>query len=167
MDAAPPDYAGEPLDADALGAARMVRDGPDGRHLILADPEGDQRLWLRVDNAHAAAVVLPLDESFELRLGAALRLLQRMRGEAAAPQPPYLAPTRFQRLRLALLINIFDRLAAGWSKREIARALIYPGLDPGPAAAWKASSERRRTLRLCDEARAMVAAGYRRLLRGK
>jgi hypothetical protein len=167
VDVAPPDYAGAPLDPDVLGAARLVRDGPDGRHLILADPEGDQRLWLRAEDQRAAAVVLPLDESFELRLGAAFRLLQRLRGDAAAPQPPHLAPTRFQRLRLALLINIVDRLAAGSSKREIARALIYPGLDPGPAAAWKASSERRRTLRLCDEARAMVTAGYRRLLRGK
>jgi hypothetical protein len=167
VDAAPPDYAGAPLDADALGAVRVARDGPDGRHLVLADPEGDQRLWLRAKDSHAPAVVLPLDESFELRLGAALRLLRRMRGEAAAPQLPHLAPTRFQRLRLTLLVNIFDRLAAGHSKREIARALIYPGLDHGPAAAWKASSERRRTLRLCDEAKAMVDAGYRLLLRGK
>jgi hypothetical protein len=111
--------------------------------------------------------VLPLDEAFELRLGVALRLLRRLRDGTSGPWPPRLAVTRFQRLRLTLLLNIFDRLAAGHSKREIARELIYPGLDPGPSAAWKASSERRRTLRLCDEAKAMVAAGYRHLLRGK
>lgn len=168
MDAAPSAYAGgAPLDTDALGAVRAMRAAPDGRHLILADADGDQRLWLRAEDARTPAVVLPLDEAFEMRVGAALRLLRRLRGEPVGPPPPHLAVTRFQRIRLTLLVNIHDRLAAGASKREIARTLIYPGLDPGPAAAWKASSERRRTLRLCDEARAMVAQGYRLLLRGK
>lgn len=168
MDAAPSAYAnGAPLDAGVLGVVRATRAGPDGRHLILADADGDQRLWLRAEDALTPAVVLPLDEAFEIRMGAALRLLHRIRGEPAGPPPPHLAVTRFQRMRLTLLVNIHDRLTAGASKREIARALIYLGLDPGPAAAWKTSSERRRTLRLCDEARAMVAQGYRLLLRGK
>ncbi|MEA3388469.1 MAG: DUF2285 domain-containing protein [Pseudomonadota bacterium] len=135
--------------------------------MILADSDGDLRLWLRAEPDRPLAVVLPFDDDFDLRLGVARRLLRRLRDGASGPWPPRLAVTRFQRLRLTLLLNIFDRLKADNSKREIARELIYPGLDPGPSAAWKASSERRRTQRLCDEARAMVAAGYRHLLRGK
>lgn len=135
--------------------------------MILADPDGDQPLWLRAEADRPLAVVLPVDEVFELRLGVALRLLRRVRDGAGGPWPPRLAVTPFQRSRLTLLLNIADRLAAGDSKREIARSLVYPGLDPGPSAAWKASAERRRTQRLCDEARAMVAAGYRLLLRGR
>jgi hypothetical protein len=113
------------------------------------------------------AVLLPLDEDFELRLSAAARLFRRLRGVSSGPPPPRLGVTTFQRSRLALLLNVFDRLGGGASKREIASGLIYPGLDPGSAAEWKASAERRRTQRLCDEARAMVAAGYRRLLGGR
>lgn len=143
------------------------REGEGGRHLILSDEAGRHRLWVRGDANRPLAVVVPIDEHGELRLAVALRLLRRIRGHAGAEPPPRLAVTRFQRLRLVLLLNIIDRLAAGDSKREIARALIYPGMERVSAAEWKASTERRRTLRLCDEAKAMVAAGYRLLLRGK
>ncbi|MBK6706242.1 MAG: DUF2285 domain-containing protein [Sphingomonadales bacterium] len=37
----------------------------------------------------------------------------------------------------------------------------------GRGAAWKASSERRRTQRLIREAEALAAGGYRALLKGR
>jgi hypothetical protein len=134
---------------------------------VIQDPDGGHRVWLRTAPDTPLAVIIPLDDDFELRLGAAARLVRRLRGVAGGPLPPRLAVTPFQRLRLTLLLNIFDRIGGGASKREIARDLVYPGLDPGSAAEWKASAERRRTQRLCDEAKAMVAAGYRRLLGGR
>jgi hypothetical protein len=168
LEAAPPDYAtAAPLDPAAIGVVQADRAGSDGRHLIVGDAIGRHRLWVRDDGDQPLAVVVPIDEHGELRLAVALRLLRRIRGHASAAPPPRLAVTRFQRLRLVLLLNIIDRLAAGDSKREIARTLIYPGMERISAAEWKASTERRRTQRLCDEAKAMVAAGYRLLLRGK
>jgi hypothetical protein len=170
LDAAPSDFDGVPP-LDFAGAGPILADGSasDGRHLIIDDPDGDHRLWLRTAPGApmAMAMVLPLNDDFELRLGAAARLFRRLRGMSGGPMPPRLAVTAFQRLRLALLLNVFDRLGGGATKREIAQQLIYPGLDPGSAAEWKASAERRRTHRLCDEAKAMVAAGYRRLLGGR
>lgn len=113
------------------------------------------------------AIILPIDRQFDLRHRAAARFFRRVCGLSAGPPPPGLAVTPFQRSRLALLLNILDRLASGGSKREIARDVIYPGFDPASAAEWKASAERRRTQRLCDEAKAMVATGYRRLVGGR
>ena len=156
-----------PLNLTSAGPILVERAATDGRHLVIADPDGDHRLWLRTPLGAPTAVLLPLDEDFELRLGAAARLFRRLRGLNSGPPPARLSVTAFQRSRLALLLNVFDRLGGGASKREIASDLIYPGLDPGSAAEWKASAERRRTQRLCDEARAMVAAGYRRLLGGR
>jgi hypothetical protein len=166
--AAPIEYShAVPLDPAAIGIVRGGKDGPDGRYLILDDGVGRHRLWLRDDADGPLAIVLPLDEDGELRLSVALRLLRRIRGRAGIPPPPRLAVTRLQRRRLTLLLNIIDRLADGATKREIARALIYPRMERVSAAEWKASSERRRTQRLCDEAKSMVAAGYRQLLRGR
>jgi len=122
---------------------------------------------MRISSDVPMAVVLPLDEAFDLRLGAALRLFRSLRGEAPGPLPSRLRVTPFQRSRIVLLLAVFDHLLAGSTKRQIARDVIYPGHIAASAAEWKASAERRRTQRLCDEAKAMVAAGYRRLLGGK
>ena len=147
-------------------AVRADRDIGEGRHLILSDIDGDHRLWLCGRAEAPQAIILPLDGDFELRLAAAARYVRRLRGERSGPPAPRLGVTAFQRARLILLIAISDLLSDGRTKREIARGLVYPGLEIGSAAEWKSSAERRRTQRLCDEAKAMVAAGYRWLLRG-
>ncbi len=168
LDAAPSNYdVVPPVDVSGAGPFRADHADEDDRHVIVDDPDGAHRLWLRAPNGAPLAIILPLDAEFELRHGAALRFYRRLRGAASGPPPPRLAVTMCQRLRLSLLLNIFDRLGEGLSKREIARDLIYPGLDTGSAAEWKSSAARRRTQRLCDEAKAMVAAGYRRLLGGR
>lgn len=53
------------------------------------------------------------------------------------------------------------------STHEIAGRLIYPRLAIGRGAEWKASSERRRTQRLIDEALGLMNGGYRTLLQGR
>ena len=79
-------------------------------------------------------------------------------------------PTAFQARRLHLLLDILDALLvpdkARPSTHEIADRLIYPRLAIGRGAEWKASSERRRTQRLIDEALALMNGGYRALLQG-
>jgi hypothetical protein len=168
LGAPPPGYDDTPpVDPADAGAIRADRTGADGRHIVIDDPQGDHRLWLRSAAGEPLAIILPIDQQFDLRHRAAGRFFRRLRGLSAGPPPPGLAVTPFQRSRLALLLNILDRLASGSSKREIARDVIYPGFDPASAAEWKASAERRRTQRLCDEAKAMVAAGYRRLVGGR
>lgn len=168
IDVAPSNYDDlRPLDLTDAGPVVADLSAANGRHLVINDTEGDHRLWLRAAPGAKVAIVLPLDDDLELRVGAAVRLFRRLRGFNGGPLPPRLALTAFQRLRLVLLLNVFDRLGGGASKREIACDVIYPGLDPGSASEWKASAERRRTQRLCDEAKAMVAAGYRRLLGGR
>lgn len=164
--AAPPIYPTPPISIDQLGD--VLKDGTagDGRHIVLADDDGDHRIYLPDGRGHANAVLIPLDETFEDRLGVAARFFRRLRGEATGGLPPRLCVTAFQRLRLTTLLRCFDREAAGGTKREIAHEIIYPGLDGGSAAEWKASAERRRTQRLCEEARTMVAGGYKRLLGG-
>jgi hypothetical protein len=145
----------------------VIGESDDGCHMMIADIDGDHRLWLRGAFGSSIAAVLPIDDDFEQRLAAAARLFRRLRGEPSGPAPPRLRVTPFQRFRLTLLLRIFDREAVGSSKREIASDLVYPGLEPGSSAEWKGSAERRRTQRLCDEAKAMVAEGYRRLLGGR
>ena len=80
-------------------------------------------------------------------------------------------PTAFQALRLHLLLDIIDALLAPGQARpsthEVARRLVYPRLAIGRGAEWKASSERRRTQRLIDEALALMSGGYRALLQGR
>jgi hypothetical protein len=139
----------------------------DGRHIVLDDPDGDHRLWLLSPPGGPMMIGLLIDDDFDLRHRAAARLYRRLRGLPAGAAPPGQAVTSFQRSRLTMLLRIFDRLVGGCSKREIACDVIYPGLEAGSAAEWKGSAERRRTQRLCDEAKAMVTAGYRRLLRGR
>ena len=155
------------IDLSLTGAIRLDHAGEDGRHIILDDPDGGHRVWLRGEAGEPLAMILPIDDQLELRLRAAGRLYRFLWGQPSGPPPPGVGVSPFQRSRLTLLLNIFDRLSLGRSKREIARDVIYPGLDGGPAAEWKSSSERRRTQRLCDEAKIMVAAGYRRLLGGR
>lgn len=153
----------------------------DGRHLILGDRDGPHQLWLRGALADVPlaevqlAYLIVRDEAIELRRLAAARLDRRLAGAPPGRAFDALRPTAFQRHRLSLLLAILDRVlaegsAAGQRRattREVAATLVYPRSCLPSGAAWKASSERRRTQRLIDEAMAMMRGGYRALLRGK
>lgn len=68
-----------------------------------------------------------------------------------------------------MLLDILDaagtRDGAALTTYEIARRHVYARLQVGRGSEWKSSSQRRRTQRLIDEARALMEGGYRRLLR--
>lgn len=139
----------------------------DGRHIVVADIGGDHRVWLRdTTKGRRLAFVIAPDSRFPLRLAMAQRFERRMRGLPGGPLPSASRPTTLQRGKLTLLINLLDAQRARASRREMAAALIYPGISPLSGAEWKGSNERRRTLRLIEEARRLMAGAYRTLLGG-
>ncbi len=139
----------------------------DGRHIVVADRGGDHRIWLRdTGKGQRLAFVIAPDGSFPFRLAMAQRFERRMRGLPGGPLPSACRPTTLQRGKLILLINLLDAEHASASRREMAAVLIYPGISPLRGAEWKGSNERRRTHRLIEEARRLMAGAYRTLLAG-
>ncbi len=141
--------------------------GPGGDHYIFGDDHIMHRIWLRCDPAAAPlAALIPCDTLTEARLQAVSDLARCLHGRASAS--PVSRPTSYQSQRLDLLLSILDlRSERNVTSHEVARRLIYPRLDVGRGAAWKASPERRRTQRLIREAEGLAADGYRALLAGR
>lgn len=169
LDAAPPDFA-EPdeIDFETLGTIAADHEAADGRHMVITAAAGTHRLWLRERRPGVSlAVTIPVDRVFALRIAAVSRFERRLRRLTCdRPTPDYL-PTGFQRGRLFLLLNLLDAEKAGASRREMASALLYRNSSPMGRAEWKGSSQRRRTHRMIDEAKHMMARGYRDLLLGR
>lgn len=141
----------------------------DGRHFIIADTDGPHHVWLK-STADRLAYVLVHDDQLDARIAAIRRFERRLAGAPQTRLPPGFRPTAFQRHRLNLLLGILDAVSgrgrAAVTTHEIARRLVYPGMTIGRGSQWKSSSQRRRTQRLIDEARALMHGGYLRLLRG-
>ena len=139
----------------------MLGDCNGAHHLWICDPEPGRLL----------AYVIPRDGAMVQRAAAIRRLDLRLSGVPPGRCPSAMRPTAFQAHRLQLLLDILDALLAAGRARpsthEIADRLIYPCLAIGRGAEWKASSERRRTQRLIDEALALMNGGYRALLQGR
>jgi len=138
--------------------------------MVLADGNGLHRVWLRPGPAgRSLAYIIIRDDALVLRQAMVRRFEQRMRDGRAGRSPPGLCPTPFQRQRLSMLLDILDaagtRDGAALTTYEIARRHVYARLQVGRGSEWKSSSQRRRTQRLIDEARALMEGGYRRLLR--
>jgi len=143
------------------------RQGEDGRHLVLADPAGDLRVWVTDPTpARKLAVLIPLDGDFSLRLESARRFHRRLLGQAAGPLPRRIDLTPLQRSRLILMLRAVDGHFAGASYREIAAALLDPAVGTMPARDWKTSAPHSRVYRLVKDAVALVRGGYRKLLHG-
>jgi hypothetical protein len=108
----------------------------------------------------APAVLLPLDQFFEIRATAAIRLWRGLTGHNPGPNPAALSKARRDRLVLAL------RALDGWqeraSYREIAGVLF--SFNKVSERGWKSHDLRDRTIRLVRFGREMMQGGYRRLL---
>ena len=128
-------HSSEALDAETGGAFNLNADTP------------------------ANAVLLPLDDLFEVRLAAALRVWQRLNGRVPEPAIP-LSPQRSQRLILAL--RALDGRLDGATHRQIAAALFGAERVAGPA--WISHDLRDRTARLVRLGVFMMKGGYRQLL---
>ena len=170
LDAAPDDYVVAPaLDvASCMDAIEADQTLPTGRHLVIADPRGRHRIWLRAppDATHHVVIVAP-DVYMPVRDAFAQRLIHRLLGQRTAPTPAALWPTDFQRKRLTLLLALLDAATVGRaSTRGLATTIVYPDLDLH-GDDWRGANERRRVQRLVEEARSLAAGGYRDLLHGR
>lgn len=169
LDGAPENFVNAGMiDMSVLGDIVAEHEAPDGRHMVVANPDGVHRLWLREPQLGAPpAVIIPADRNFAQCIAAVTRFERRLRGVGCGqPQSGY-RPTAFQRNRLFLLLNLLDAEKAGASRREMASALLYRNSVPMGRAEWKGSSQRRRTHRMIDEAKHMMGGGYRALLLGR
>jgi hypothetical protein len=132
------------------GPARLVRRrGTQFRLHILDDP-GEQM----------PCAVLPLDQLFEIRAAAAIRLWRGLTGRSPGRDPAELPAARRERLVLAL--RALDGRLEKASYRDIAEALF--GTTRMPDRGWKTHDIRDRTVRLARLGFSLMRGGYRHLL---
>jgi hypothetical protein len=154
------------LDASPIGGVAPVfsRRAADGEHWLVEDG-GDPLPVALIDGANAttpAAIVLPLDGDFNMRVEAALRLWRTATGRARGRPADGL--TTQQRSRLGLALRGLDGRLAGCSYRVIAEALFGETRVPG-GPDWKTHDLRDRTIRLCRRGFQLMRGGYLNLLR--
>jgi len=132
----------------------------DGPEQLVAHRGTVFRVHLGEAGIEPSAVLLPLDQFFENRAIAAIRLWRGLAGRNPGPNPAALPKTRRDRLILAL--RALDGRLADATYREIASVLFgEAGLsDRG----WKSHDLRDRTIRLVRFSLGMMRSGYRRLL---
>lgn len=115
----------------------------------------------RVSGDGAAAVILPLDALFAVRVAAALRVWRALTGGASGADPQALTPQRRRRLLLAL--RALDARLAHASYRMVAEKLFGP-LGLRSDAEWQSHDARDRTIRLARLGQSLMRGGYRQLL---
>ena len=144
-------------DFDRLGADEgepakfLMIDG--GGHLCLFHAEISS-------GTETPAAVVPLGlEGFD-RLEAVHRLLASLHQRAI---PPDTRLTPQQRLRIRRMLQAHDARQSGATQKEIARGIFRTG--DLSRDEWQVHSTRYAVIGLLKDARALVAGGYRRLLR--
>lgn len=152
------------LDMAMFGALRARMKIGDFLHLILADAEGDERVWVAGPLGVPMAMMLPIGADPFARLAAAERLCRRLSGMASGP--PALRPPPFRREHLLTLLQVLDGQRAGATQREMAASLIHRKVRRYSTAEWIESPERKRIKRWLKEAVELRDGGYIRLLRG-
>src|SRR5690606_27249964 len=152
------------FDIRSFGVVRAHMKIGDFLHLILADNNGDEHIWLSGSADQPMAIMLPVGADSFIRLASVARLCRRICGIATGP--PALRPTPFRRRHLFTLLQVLDGLKAGTSRRELAAVLIDGNVSDYNAAEWADSRERKRIGRWIKEAVELRDGGYIRLLRG-
>lgn len=137
----------------AEGETYLVFDLGNGQRVPLVQPSAT-----RPSKPLGAFIPLGL-EGFD-RLESVGRLLAALHGRAI---PPDTRLTRQQRARLGRMLQAFDGHRAGATQQEIAQVIFRIG--PLERDDWQASSARHAIKTLLRDARAMIAGGYRMLLR--
>jgi hypothetical protein len=156
------------FDANALGTLVATRSNDNGQEIVVADASGELHIWVpdNIETRHAA-ILMPLDTIFELRIDVTLRAVRRLHGQAVELLPSALRLTAYQRTRLVQLLHAFDVHEEGGGPREIASEVLASGQALLPSVEWKDSAARRHANRLIQESLALVNGGYLRLLSGK
>ena len=134
----------------ADGPARLIRQRGTVFSLHVLEAPGEE----------TPCVVLPLDQLFEVRAMAAIRLWRGLSGRSPGRNPAELPPARRERLILAL--RALDGRLENASYRDIAEALF--SISRIPERGWKTHDIRDRTVRLARLGYSLMQGGYRRLL---
>lgn len=140
-----------------------------GQHVVVADGQSRHRVWFATNFPYTVSgYVVPDDTKLAVRVAALTEFHRSKEGAPPTERHRLLNPSRYKRYRMAMLLAILDLIEADShmqvTLREIAQALIYPGIKIGRAIDWKTSPHRRQTQRLVAEAHRMADTGYRDLL---
>ena len=161
------------MTADTTGAAtlalrtdvvRIERIGHEGRYLLLGPRAYGSAAFVLPTTASEQPLMalLPLDLDAPQRVDALLRLWRRITGRPPQATSDGLSPAR--RKRLVMSLRAVDARRAGADRREIAGVLF--GVDTVPeGVAFDDHHLRSRTSRLLRDGLAMIAGGYRKLLK--
>ena len=140
----------------------VVASDDQGDHFQLAT--GGQTIRLvrlaGATNGMPLAALVPLDANGHDRIEAIDRLLRALQGRAV---PADRRLTQQQKRRHRHMLQATDGHINGASYREIGRVIF--GADRVAAEPWKTSALRATVIGLVKGGRAMVAGGYRQLLR--
>ena len=145
-------------------AVRIERIGEDGRYLLLGPRADDSAALVLPITApdQPLMALLPLDLDAPQRVDALLRLWRRIVGRPPQATSDVLSPAR--RKRLVMSLRAVDARRAGANRRDIAEVLF--GADTVPeGVAFDDHHLRSRTSRLIRDGLAMIAGGYRKLLK--
>jgi len=154
----PADLAGRHLLPSPLQVGSSV--AADGPEYLAAHRGTVFGVHVNEPGIEPSAVLLPLDQFFESRAIAAIRLWRGLAGLNLGPNPAALPKARRDRLILAL--RALDGRLDDATYREIASALFA---DAGVSdRGWKGHDLRDRTIRLVRYGLGMMHSGYRRLL---
>lgn len=151
----------DPLPCPELGG--VERHDAQGWHDRCDLGNGQSLQLLYCDTAGGAtalAALIPLGRSGFDRLEAVGRLLAALHARAV---PPDTRLTPQQRARSRRMLRAFDGARDGATQQEIARALFRIG--PFTRDEWQAASARHQVMALLRDGRALIAGGYRKLLR--
>ncbi|MBK5956863.1 hypothetical protein CCR97_01345 [Rhodoplanes elegans] len=157
----PPTLAVESVVAPDLDAS-SARAGLDGLSIVHGDGASAVRLFLTIDASPANPLValVPLGPDGLDRIDAVTRLWRAVNGRKV-PIDPRL--TKQQRRRLRRMLQAVDGHTEGASYREIAEAIF--GAARIADTSWKTSALRDVTIDLVKDGLALIAGGYRELLR--
>lgn len=126
---------------------------PAGTHHLIIDRQDD-------DVPRIDAIVLPVDDAFEIRLDAARRFWRALNGRP--PGPAYGALPRQSKMRHILNLRTHDGRRAGATQRRIAETLLTN--EPIASRDWRDHPLRHKVGAILRRADRLVAGGYRDLL---
>lgn len=164
--AAPEGFDAAAITPDQMGELLADLSAADGRHVVLEDPKGVHRLWLRDPDAEAMGGFIVFDDLFFVRMESLQRFYRRLVGLRAAPTPRRLGLTPYRRDRLIRMIKALDAREAGASLRQIAQAFGDQEATRWSATEWKNAKARSDIVRLLKKAKSLVKGGYLKMLRG-
>ncbi len=143
---------------------RQVRRADEGAYAKLGLPTGASIALAPADlpaDARLMALV-PLDASAPTRLEALAHFWRILLGQSSGTPPGDISPSR--RERLAMALRAVDGRQASATRREIAEVIFGPDAVPD-GVAFDDHHLRSRTSRLIRDGLAMIAGGYRKLLK--